>query len=320
MKSKTKILCIITVCVSIIFTGCQEKYAGNFDNNSTTCENIVMGNGKFTLHNDFIYFTNRENIYEYDMETKSTIILNSESADVRSLYIQDNYIYFACAGLKRITKDGKKVQQIFESKKGCIQLYVEDAYAYFLDSVEGCLYRRNLKEDKEKKLLENVLAYYIDENNIYAVAKDKDIPYLFVSKKEEIDFRIQELSFIPISVLTKDSTIYASERQSHQIVKISSKGEERLPIYGTYYQVIDDKIIYLDSKTYENSCFTLVEYNVNTGESKNIYENVFDFNILENKYVCIQHMPVQTAEYYIYNLETGENLLMYKEGDSAWKN
>ena len=320
MKKKKKIMCMMVIGISIIFTGCQEKYTGNYNNNSTTCENIVMGNGKFTLHNDFIYFTNRENIYEYDMETKSTIVLESKSADVRSLYTQEKYIYFECDGLKRITKDGKKVERVFERKGGCIQLYVEDAYAYFLDSIEGSLYRRNLKDDKEKELLENVLAYYIDENNIYAVAREKDIPCLFVSKKEEIDFRIQQLSFIPTSVLARDSTIYASERQSYQIVKITSEGEERLPIYGMYYQVIDDTIVYLDSKTYENSCFTLVEYNMKTGQSKNIYENVFDFNILENKYVCIQHMPVQTAEYYIYNLETGENVLMYKEGDSVWKN
>lgn len=321
MKKKASVLRIITLLfIMVLLTGCQEKYAGNFNNNSTTCGNIVMGKGKFAFDNEFIYFTDREKIYEYDLETKKTIVLDSKSDDVKGLYIQDEYIYFACAGLKRMTKDGKKTQQVFERKGGCLQLYIESENAYFLESIEGSLYHRNLENNLETEILNHVLSYYVGDENIYAIAREGDMPQLFVSKKNEIKFCVQELSFVPVAVFATTDSIYLVERQSYQIIKCTLQGEERLPIYGTYYQIVDDKIIYLDSNTYKNSCFTLVEYNMNTGESKNIYENVFDFNILENKYVCIQHMPVQTAEYYIYNLETGENLLMYKEGDSVWKN
>lgn len=305
---------LIILIMFLLISGCQVKYEGNYDNGSTSNANITMGNGKFAFDNDFIYFTDRLNIYEYDCLSNNTISFNSKCDDVRSIYIQDEYVYFACNGLQRITKDGKKQQTVFEVDN-CLQLIVEEQYAYYLDSVDGNLFQYELKEKSENILANNVLSYFIDEECIYVVAKIGKVPKLYVSSKEKIDLKEKVLSFMPISVVSKDDGLYLAERETYQIVKFDDGEEERLPIYSTYYQVIDNKIVYLDSETFENSCFSLVIYDEQTGQKKVICEEVYDFNILEDKYVCIQKSTGEYAQYLFYDLETQETKLMYGKGE-----
>lgn len=305
---------LIILIMFLLISGCQVKYEGNYDNESTSNSNITMGNGKFAFDNDFIYFTDRLNIYEYDCLSDETISFNSKCDDVRSIYIQDEYIYFACNGLQRITKDGKKQQTVFEVDN-CLQLIVEEQYAYYLDSVDGNLFQYKLEEKSEDVLANNVLSYFVDEDYIYAVSKTDDVPKLYVSSKEKIAFKERELSFMPITVISENDRLYLAERETYQIVKCDDEIEKRLPIYSTYYQVVNNKIVYLDSKTFENSCFNLVIYDEQTGHQKVICEEVYDFNILEDKYVCIQKSTGEYAQYLFYDLETEETKLMYGKGE-----
>ena len=290
--------------------GCNVQYTGNPDNTSTSCANMTMGNGKFAYCGEFIYFTNYLNIYEYDTETGTTVVLDSKSADVRNIYVQDEYVYFSSEGLKRIRKDGKRIQQVFEREGGCLQLYVEDENAFYLNSIEGSLYHRDIKNGTETELMNDVLSYFVDEEKLYVVAKEDGIPYLYASAKDSINFTKQELAFAPIGVISEDDSLYLSERGSYQIIKCTQEEEVRLPIYATYFQVIDDKVIYMDSNTYQNGCFDLVIYNMQSGESTLVYQGVYDFCVLGDEYIGIQYQPVQSAEYYLYNLETNEVLQM----------
>lgn len=300
----------ISICLFVVFalsmTGCNVQYTGNPDNTSTSCANITMGNGKFAYCGDFIYFTDYLNIYEYDTETGITVVLDSKSEDVRNIYIQDEYVYFSSEGLKRIRKDGKKVQQMFEREGGCLQLYIEDKNAFYLDSIEGSLYHRDIQDGTETELMKRVLSYFVDEEDIYVVAKEEETPYLYVAEKNNMKFTKQEFSFEPIGVLSKDGSLYMTERGSYQLIKYSQGNEERLPVYGVYFQVVGDKVIYMDSNTYQNGCFDLVVYNMQLGESTTVYQGVYDFCVLGNEYIGIQYQPVQSAEYYLYNLETNE--------------
>lgn len=306
MKKFVSLMSVVLITFIMgLLCGCQDAHEGNFDNKSTSCGNIVMGNGKFAYDNGFIYYTDRANIFEYDTVNKKTVSFSSQSDDVRSMFVQDKYVYFASDGLKRITKDGKKHENVFDCENGCLQLYIENDNAYFLNSIEGTLFCKNVQSLEEKALLENVMAYYVDNEKIYAVAKENDTPYLFISPKESFDFKKQNLSFEPIAVFVDNGEIFLSKRVDYQIIHCSADEETSLPIYSVYYQVLDDKLFYLDSETYKNGCFSLMMYDITTQEKTVIFENVFDFNILQDNYICVQCSTNQNAEYKVFNLETG---------------
>lgn len=313
MKSIIKYLSLIfTMLVLFNFSGCKADYTGNYDNSSTTCGNIVMGNGKFAVDNGFIYFTDRQNIYEYDIETKKTVFFSSkDDVDVRSIFVQDKYIYFASDGLNRITRDGKKQKKVFGWDSGSLQLYIEGYDAYYLNSIEGSLFLRDLENEVEKELFQEVLAYFVDSENVYVVAKVDGQNFLYTALKSNLDFSKTELSFKPIAVFSDDESLYLAEQSTYQVIKVSSAGEERLPIYSCYYQVLDGNIIYLDSTTFKNSCFDLKIYDVDTKKSKTVCEGVFDFNVLDNKYVGIQCGTGNNSKFLLYDIASGETELMY---------
>ena len=212
LKCGKLFLVFLLAAVLCLPAGCGVNYTGNPDNDSTSCGNITMGEGKFAYADGVVYFADFTNVYEYDTETGKIVILDAKSDDVRSIYVQDDYIYFACKGLRRLSRDGKKVQQVMEWEEGCLQLYIEDSDAYYLaPGIEGSLYHRNLEDGAETELLKDVLAYYVDDTNLYAVADKDEIPCLFVGDKEKRDLSVQELSFSPIEVFASEDGLYLSE-------------------------------------------------------------------------------------------------------------
>ena len=303
----------LVVSVIMLLVGCGVNYTGNPDNDSTTCGNITMGQGKFAYADGFVYFTDFSNIYEYDTESQKTVVLKGKSDDIKSIYVQDDYIYFGCNGLRRLRRDGKRVRQVYESENAGLQTYVNGSDAYILQSIEGSFYHRNLTDGTETKLMDHVMGYYVDDENIYVVAKREDgIPYLFVGGREDMKFEMVELSFSPIAVAAAGDAVYLSARGTYQIIKYSSRGEEPLPVYATYYQAVDDKILYLDAKTFENSCFDLAVYDEISGESRTVFEGVYDFGMVGENCVGIQAGTQPGAGYYLYDMENDETVFMYE--------
>ena len=278
-----------------------------------------MSSGAFACQGDFIYFTDGSTIYEYDTVTQTTVHFDAKSEGIKSMYIQGEHIYFSCDGLKRITKDGKKVETVFERKNGCLQLIVEEKYAYYLDSVEGSLYRRELKTDLEEGILTNVFSYHIDENGIYAVAKENDVLMLFVTGKEHIDFKQKELSFEPIKVYASDGKLFLSEKGTYQVIQLTDDTETRLPVYSLVYQMMDESLICLSDKSdkEENAggYRELVLYDIATGEVEVVCENVYDFNIFENKYIFIETPSDEGVLFLIYDMETKETIPVTGKGE-----
>ncbi len=305
-------VCLIVYCI-VFLGGCTVVYDGNPEPHSTSCGNITMGNGKFSYDNGFVYYTDLSDIYEYEIASNKAVTVFSTADIIKDIYVQDQYIYFNSNGLKRVTKDGKKQQRIFERNDGCLQLFVEDANAWYLDSVEGTLYRRDLKTKKEEAVLSHVMSYYVDDEHIYAIAKEEDVPALFISDKNNIQFNKVTLSFLPINVLADDGIVYMAERESYQVVQWDSGKESRLPIASCYYQIMGNRIIYLDSSAYDNSNSSLMQYDMTTGEKKRISEDVSDFNLLEDRYICIQ-CRAEDQQFWIYDAETGKMENMNTEG------
>lgn len=312
MKQICKLLAI-GMCLLIILSicGCGKNKTSDLTNDSTSCGNIVMGNGKFAYNNGFIYFTDLTNIYEYDTVSKKTISFNSKSDDVRSMFVKDQYVYFACNGLNRITKDGKKKNYIFESDNGTLQMFVDGKTAYYLDGIEGILYSRNIETSEETEIYSSVLAYFVDQQSIYIVAKENGVNSLYVSNKSTLELKKKLLSFEPISIYSTEDGIYLSAKSTYQIIQCKSDDNEiQLPISAVYYQVLNNHLYYLDSETFENGCFSLKSYDILTGKISLIFENVFDFNIVNKNYICVQCSSGEDAEYKLFDVSSGTTCSM----------
>lgn len=272
-----------------------------------TFGNISMGLGRAAYDGENVYFLSNDVVYTYNISSKELdeLQLHEETPVHTSMFVQDEFIYYGSigenSGLKRISKDGATAEQVMNYEKGFQQIFIDEKNAYILESIEGALVVKDLQTGKEDELFSHVLSYFVDEEKVYVVARENDTPYLFVADKATLQFAKQELSFTPISIYVANEELYLAQQGDYQIVRISDGEEEKLPLYGTYYQVVDGKMIYLDSTTFSDSCFDLVFYDLKSGLSEVICENVFDFALLDANYIYIQCDTIPDSEYYLYD-------------------
>jgi len=280
----------------------------SYDGPSTTCANIVMGGGDFAYHNNFIYFNTRSGIGEYDLLSKESVIIPSKNHVDSSLYIDDNYIYFAQSdkkGLIRMTKDGKKAKSIYEGASGYRSLYLTQTHAYYLDFMDGSLFRYNFETSTEEELCSIRNGYFVEGNTIYALADHNDAIYLYQSDINDIDFQHINLSFSPIAVLAVDDTLYLTKKGVWEVVMVKDGKETTLPIRSLNYQVLGNQLFYQEEVTN-----MLKSYNLDTGEIRTIFENDFwTFCVLAERYIGISN----SNNYYLYDLETETLELMYPQ-------
>ena len=272
-----------------------------------TFGNISMGLGRAAYDGENVYYLANDVVYSYNVNSKELeeFQLQDETPVRTSMFVQDEFIYYGSvgenSGLKRISKDGVTVEQVMDYENGFQQIFLDEKNAYILESIEGSLVVKDLQTGEEKELFSSVLSYFVDEDKVYVIARENNTPYLFVADKATLQFSKQDLSFVPIAIYVDDNELYLAQQGDYQIIKISDREEEKLPIFGTYYQVIDGKIIYLDSTIYFDSCFDLVSYDLKSGQSEIICENVFDFAVLDADYIYIQCDTIPNSEFYLYD-------------------
>ena len=276
--------------------------------------NIAMGLGRAAYDGENVYFLAHEGskdvVYSYNVGTEQLESMNlQDNTPVRaSMFVNDEYIYYGNTGenggLSRISIDGTISEQVLEYGEGFQQIFLDEKNAYILESIDGGLYVQSLLDDSKEELFSSVLSYFVDEDEIYVIAREKDVPCLFVAEKNSMKFEKQNLSFTPIAIYVQEEGMYLARQGDYQIVKVRNGKEEVLPINGTYYQVIDDKVVYLDSKTFVDSCFDLVSYDIVTEESCVISQNVFDFAVLGEEYIYLQCDTAPEAEYYLYDYQS----------------
>lgn len=303
---------LLSLCVGMMccLGACSpQKRTQTEDVASTSCGNITMGEGSFAYGDDYIYFAGLHEFYEYDLLSGKTVILSTNDLNYpQSIYLEDDYIYFANGGLKRIRRDGKKLETVYNNTQGSLQLYVDGDKAYFLDGLDGTLYCRDMESEQEEALLSGVLSYHIDQGNLYVVNKENDVRHLYKSSVDEAAFEAIELSFEPIAVFAADDAIYLSTMRTYDLVQYKDGVETALPIRSVYYQVVGDQLIYLDDDTAENSCFQLVMYNLKTGEKQIVCSEAYSFCILADKYIAIHQYEAN----YLYDMEEKTLTLMYE--------
>lgn len=277
----------------------------NADITGTTAANSVMGLGSFAYGDGSIYYGGDGCIYRYDCDAGKTeeFLLPRGLECAYNLFATEYYICYADMrdSLLALPKDGGEPEIIYQGL-GTTNLYADGSMLYTTNA-HTYLSRIDLLSGKEEILLEDVNSYYVDESYIYAVQTTSNGAYFLRSRKDSINFEKTELSFCPIKVYADGGDMYFCESRSYQVIRCRDGEQTRLPIYAYDYQILGDKLIYVDEKEE----WVVKSYDLQTGETAVLQERASGFSILEERYICFNCVDEESHPCWrILDLQTGK--------------
>lgn len=207
-------------------------------------------------------------------------------------------------GLRVQPKDGSAPYSICPGVEAT-HSYADGNQLYF-NNGGTMLSRIDLVTQERTDLMENVFSYFVDETYIYAIENGND-KCIFRSRKDEISFERIELDFDPNNIVADGEDLYICEwvdeeeqktlGERYRVNLVRDGITTQLPVYSWFYQVLDGCVLFIERDTY-----LLKSYNVATGETVTVAENVFEFTVLEDRYICIDHFNTNAV---IYDWQTG---------------
>ena len=274
--------------------------------NGTSIANIVMGQGMFAYGNGRIYYGGVGRICTIDPTSGAVeeMVLSDRYSHPYYLFATEDYVGYVPEydTLEVIPADSSSQEKQIYQGIGSTNLYA-DGMQLYSDGGKEMLSRIDLRTGEITDLLPDVNAYYVDDNYIYATQTGLG-EYFLRSSKDVIDFEKIELSFYPIKVLADGEDLYFCEgglSRSYQLIRYRDGEETRLPFRAYDYQVLDGHVIYRDLDT----SGMLKSYDLVTGESEVICDEMFDFSILEGRYICSLCFG---GDVQIYDWQTGQTL------------
>lgn len=271
------------------------------EENGSSISNLSTSLGNFVYAEDGIYYGATGFIYKCDFNGNTLMVYPLSNALDTPHYMfvtEDAIIYAGINGLCMQPKDGSEPVSI------CPDLGVTVAYAdgnqLYVTNGATMLSRINLVTLEQVDLLENVSEYFVDENYIYAVQSGVEHCY-YRSSKDVINFEKIEIDFDPNKIIADGDDLYicqwlGNEGRRYQVNLVHDGEASALPVHSWLYQVLDGFVIYLEDQTYTLKC-----YDVSTGKTTKLAENVFEFSVLDDRYVCIEHFNQSSV---IYDWET----------------
>jgi len=294
------------------------------EDNGSSVSNLSTGTGNFAYAEDGIYYGVPGFIHKCDFNGNilKTYSLSDEWETPQYMFVtKDAVIYINIAGIKIDSMDktvpsrdhfwGLRMQPKDGSEPVniCPGVVAISAYAdgdqLYVTNGGTMLSRIDLVTLEQTELLENVNEYFVDENYIYAVQSGIDNCY-YRSRKDVIGFEKIGLAFDPNKIIADGNDLYIcqwldNEEQKatgnrYQVNLVQDGETTALPVYSWLYQILDGSVLYLEEKTYSLKC-----YQVSTGETTVLAENVFQFTVLEDRYICINSF---NAKPLIYDWQT----------------
>lgn len=298
--------------------------------NGSSASNLATGMAGFVYSDGYIYQGVPGYIYKCDTDGNivQTYPLSDKFETPHYMFAtEDAIVYINGMGLAVESKDetapnregiwGLRVQPKDGSAPYSICPGVEATHAYadgdllYFNNGGTMLSRVDLVTFEQTDLMENVFSYYVDENYIYAIENTEE-HCIFRSAKDAIAFEKIELSFDPNNIVADGEDLFICEWMNEEDQKATGqryrvnlvrKGEVTpLPIYSWFYQVLDGHVLYLERGTY-----FLKSYELDTGKVTTIAENVFEFSVLEDRYICIVTFNDDPI---IYDWQTGEKTVL----------
>lgn len=281
--------------------------------NGSAVANLSTGMGSFVYSDNTIYSGEPGFIYKYDLEGKllKTYKLDSEQETPMYMFATEDAIVYVDSfnKLMMLPENGTQAKQV-AADIGMTFVHVDGTYLYTTEGTE-MLTRIDLVTGEVTQLLENVNTYYIDDTYIYAVQSGGG-NYYFRSPKDTVAFEKIALDFVPNKVIADGQDLYFCQwvkedlwedsNMRYRVNLVSNGKTTQLPVYSWFYQILDGCVLYLEDGTYCVKC-----YDLQTGETKLLQENVFEFSVLKDRYICFD---LNNQASVVYDWETGESVAL----------
>ena len=326
----------VAAAVIVILTVTAAANSGSFtkflkaEKNGSTAANLATGMASFVYSDGYIYQGVPGYIYQCDAEGNilKTYPLSDKFETPHYMFAtEDAIVYINGMGLNvepeyesatnRADFWGLRVQPKDGSAPYSICPGVEATHAYadgdllYFNNGGTMLSRVNLTTFEQTDLMANVFSYYVDENYIYAIENTEE-HCIFRSAKDTIAFEKIELSFDPNNIVADGEDLYICEwmnkddqkatGERYRVNLVRDGVTTQLPIYSWFYQVLDGCVLYIERDSY-----FLKSYALATGEVTTIAENVFEFSVLEGRYICIVTFNDDPI---IYDWQTGDKTVL----------
>lgn len=271
---------------------------------TNTVDNAQMEQGRIALYKDKLYIGDTDKIIVYDLKTgkQHSYTLADKFADPKYLFVTDHYVGYLSHQdrLELLKLDGTAPEtQVYEGIFSP-QLYADGMTLYALG--DG-LRTIDLSTGEITKLAQKVTAYDLEGDTIYAI--ENNGWYFLKGKKGSTEFEKIELDFYPIRILAEGEDLYFSaseENGKYPVIRYRDGEITRLPMNAWMFQIMDGKLIYLDQ---QDKKYPVKSYDLETGETVTLMENVFEFSILQERYICC---TIYNDGYAVLDQQTGEIL------------
>lgn len=304
------------------------------DENGSSASNLATGMSGFVYSDGYIYQGVPGYIYKCDLggNIVKTYPLSDKFETPHYMFAtQDAIVYVNSMGLAVKPADeiapnreghwGLRVQPKDGSEPYSICPDVEATHAYadgnqlYINNGGTMLSRVDLVTMEQTDLLENVYSYFVEDTYIYAIQNNDgnygDVNCYFRSRKDVIAFEQIPLPFDPNNIVSDGEDLYICEwmnaddqkatGQRYRVNLVRDGEVTPLPVYSWFYQVLDGCVLYIDREdTYPLKCYDLA-----TGEVITLAENVFEFSVFEDRYICIDTFNDDPL---IYDWQTGETV------------
>lgn len=274
----------------------------------TTAVNDTMTVGMMAREGGMIYLGTTGGIFQYEIETGEYAFLKTEDYSLpRNIFLTENYIcytdyIFGRYGLYCVSKDGSKQDYVYEGiSVGSLRVVGSKLYGIDADELKSI----DLKTGEIKTLAQNVNRYFVDENYLYVLPIKGN--YFLRSNRDDVCFERFELTFQPILMVIDGGDIYFTEggeleagQRRYQVIRYSNGEETKLPVYSVRMQIVNDKLVYAD----ESDSSIIKTYDLTSGKTDRLQENVFDFYVYEDEIVVFHYL--YSNGWGILDLENGE--------------
>ena len=254
----------------------------------THMENIITGSGRFFfLDNDIYFEESGQGILRLDTQSGSMDTIPTRDTGLRSLFMLNGRLGYVreFQDVLLQTESGTGWEVLLSGSYP--RMHLDGTFLYSDDGTR--LQRTDITTGVHTVLAQDTHGYFLDDNYLYVLAGNRGNVFL-KSEKAHISFEEIPLSFYPAAIYVDGEDIYLSRyaaleagEPNFRVIHYRDGKETPLPIYSAILQAVGNTIYYLQNNT-------LKTYHTDTGAITVLQEDVYEFSILEDRYLCIDYL------------------------------
>ena len=293
----------LIAAVVAIMLACS-AFAAEFLYGKTDMDNMITGSGRFLFHDGQIFFEEPyQGILALNTQNRSVNTISTQDTGLRSLFILNGRLGYVRGFQDVVLQKEDSIGWDVLFSGSYPRMHLDGSFLYSDNGMQ--LQRTDLATGEATVLANDTHGYFVDEEYLYVLAGGRGNVFLR-SRKDAVSFEEIPLSFYPAAIYVDGEDIYLSRyaalaegEPNFRVIHYRDGVETPLPIYSSLLQAVGNTIYYLQNNT-------LKTYNTDTGAIEILQDRVFEFSILEERYLCITYLYDRGTE--IQDLNTNATL------------